>query len=301
MKVLIGPSAFGATDVRPMEMLRAAKVEIVPNPTGRKLTAKELAELLPGVEGIIAGLEPLTRDILKGSNLKVISRCGAGLSNVDIGAARELGMKVFSTPDAPTNAVAELTVGIMLMLLRDVPRMDADLHSGRWSRRIGLQIEGKTVVIVGFGRIGRRVAALLRPFEARILAVDPFLKRDESGIEVVSLDEALPRADVITLHASGETEVLGEREFALVKRGAFILNAARGGVVNETLLGRALEAGAVAGGWLDTFTTEPYEGPLTKYPQLVLTPHAGSASAECRLRMESEAVENLLRGLSIKS
>jgi D-3-phosphoglycerate dehydrogenase len=293
MKVLIGPSTFGAADTTPIDMLKAANVEIVPNPVGRKLTQKELEQLLPGVEGIIAGLEPLNRDVLQRSNLKVISRCGAGLSNVDMDAARELGVKVFSTPDAPTNAVAELTVGAMITVLRDVPRMHADLQGGRWSKRIGVQIEGKTIAIVGFGRIGKRVAELLRPFGARILAVDPF-----AG-ESTPLDDALPQADIITFHASGESEILGAREFAMLKRGVFIFNAARGGLVNESLLAEALKSGHVAGGWIDTFMTEPYEGPLTQYPQLLLTPHVGSASAECRVRMESEAVENLLRGLAI--
>jgi D-3-phosphoglycerate dehydrogenase len=298
VKVLIGPSTFGASNGRPIEMLRAAKLEIVPNPVGRKLTANELSELLPGVEGLIAGLEPLTREVLRRSSLKVISRCGAGLSNVDVEAARELGVKVYSTPDAPTHAVAELTVGAMITVLREVPRMDRDLHAGRWEKRIGLQIEGKTIVIVGFGRIGRRVATLLRPFGARILVVDPLLKPDPQ-FEATSLDEALPQADIISFHASGEQEIVGQREFAMLKRGVFMFNAARGGLVNESQLATALQSGLVAGGWIDTFGTEPYEGPLTKYPQLLLTPHVGSASAECRLRMESEAVENLLRGLAL--
>ncbi|PYQ48734.1 MAG: hydroxyacid dehydrogenase [Acidobacteria bacterium] len=299
MKVLIGPSTFAAVDSTPIEMLEAAKIEIVRNPVGRKLTADELDQLLPGVEGIIAGLEPLTRDVLERSNLRVISRCGAGLSNVDIEAARELGVKVFSTPDAPTNAVAELTVGAMLAVLREVPRMHEEMRAGRWSKRIGVQIEGKTIVIIGYGRIGKRVAALLRPFGARILAVDPIV-RTSNEVEIIPLEKALPQADIITFHASGEDEILGPRQFAMLKRGVFILNAARGGLVNEKLLSDALTSGLVAGGWIDTFTTEPYDGPLTKYPQLLLTPHIGSASAECRVRMESEAVENLLRGLEMR-
>src|SRR5438093_7984597 len=299
MKVLIGPSTFAAVDSTPIAMLEAAKIEIVRNPVGRKLTADELDQLLPGVEGIIAGLEPLTRDVLKRANLRVISRCGAGLSNVDIEAARELGVKVFSTPDAPTNAVAELTVGAMLAVLRDVPRMHEEMRAGRWSKRIGMQIEGKTIVIIGYGRIGKRVAALLRPFGARILAVDPIV-RTSDDVEIVPLEKALPQADIITFHASGEDEILGPRQFAMLKRGVFILNAARGGLVNEKLLSDALTSGLVAGGWIDTFTTEPYDGPLTKYPQLLLTPHIGSASVACRVRMESEAVENLLRGLEMR-
>jgi len=108
------------------------------------------------------------------------------------------------------------------------------------------------------------------------------------------LDAALPQADVITLHASGETEILGENEFSLIKPGTFLLNAGRGGLVNEDCLCRALNSGVLAGAWLDVFSEEPYTGPLTKYPQVVLTPHVGSFTVECRRRMEMEAVENLL-------
>ncbi|HEV8660581.1 MAG TPA: NAD(P)-dependent oxidoreductase [Thermoanaerobaculia bacterium] len=300
MKILIGPSTFGDVDPSPLRRLAAAGCEVVPNPYRRKLTSSELLELLPGVTGLIAGLEPLTRDVLERSNLQVISRSGAGVSNVDCDAARELGIKVFTTPDAPTSAVAELTVGVMLALLRRVPQMDRDLHEGKWSKQIGLQLEGKNVVIVGFGRIGRCVAALLRAFGANLFAVDPQLSGDVDGVRVLPIDEALRRADIITLHASGEHEILGAREFDLLKRGVFILNAGRGGLVNEALLCRALDEGKVAGGWIDTFETEPYEGPLTRYAQLILTPHVGSASAECRLRMENEAVDNLLRGLGVE-
>lgn len=297
-KVLIGPSSFGAADRAPLDRLKQAGAEVIPNPYGRKLSTDELRTLLPGVVGLIAGLEPLTRDVLERSSLKVISRCGAGLSNVDLEAAADIGIAVRSTPDAPTTAVAELTVGAMIGLMRGLPQMDRDLHEGRWSKQVGIQLEGKTILIIGFGRIGRKVASLLTPFNVRRLAVDAALAGTVEGVPVVPLHDALPQADVISLHASGETEILGEREFALLKPGVFLLNAGRGGLVSESVLCRALEKGRVAGAWLDTFSQEPYEGPLIHAPHVILTPHIGSSSVECRKRMEMEAVENLLAALA---
>lgn len=293
-RVLIGPSSFGTVDLAPLRALREAGFEVRANPFGRKLSKPELQALLPGVDGLIAGLEPLDREVLEASQLKVVSRCGSGMSNLDLGTAERLGIIVKSTPDAPTTAVAELTVGAMIMLLRKIASMDSDLHQGRWAPRTGAQLNGKTVLVVGFGRVGRKVANLLAGFGASCLAVDPVSSQKDVTIPRVTLEEGLKRADIITLHASGETELLGAREFALMRPGVFILNAARGGLIDTSVLCRALDEGLVAGAWLDTFASEPYAGPLSGYSQVLLTPHVGSATVECRRQMEMEAVENLL-------
>jgi D-3-phosphoglycerate dehydrogenase len=296
-KVLIGPSSFAELDETPVNRLVEAGCEIIGNPFGRRLTRDELTTLLNGgAVGLIAGLEPLDREVLQKSRLKVISRCGSGLSNVDLAAARELAIEVCSTPSVPTVAVAELTLAAMLSLLRLLPQMDRDLHEKRWTKKIGHQLEGKTVAIVGFGRIGRRVAALLAPFDAHVLAVDPYLE-PAADLPLVSLEEALPRADILTLHCSGDFCLLGERELALLKPGAFVLNAARGGLVDEAALLKALGTGRIAGAWLDAFEQEPYDGPLASCPNVLLTPHVGSYTRECRARMEAEAVDNLIAAL----
>jgi D-3-phosphoglycerate dehydrogenase len=297
-KILIGPSSFGAVDSAPLEQLRASGFEVQTNPFGRKLTEEELIELLPGVVGLVAGLEPLTESVLKQSELRAISRSGVGMSNVDLDAAQRLGIAVRNTPDAPTVAVAELTLGAMLALLRQIVPMSVDLHAGRWTRHPGAQLEGRTVVVVGFGRVGRRVSALLLAFGAKVIAVDPHVQSTESPVELLSLDEALRRADVVTVHASGEQPVLGGPELQLLKPGAFVLNCGRGELIDEEALCAALQSGRVAGAWIDTFAEEPYSGPLTRYPQVLLTPHVGSFTVECRRRMEMEAVENLLDALS---
>lgn len=293
-KVLIAPSSFCVLDQSPLDKLKAARLEIIQNPYGRKLTKDELRALLPGVIGLISGLEPLTRDVLEKSQLKVISRCGVGLSNIDLQAARAMGIIVRNTPDAPTVAVAELTVGVLITLIRKVQQMDRDLHEGRWNKQIGTQLEGKTVVIVGLGRIGRKVASLLRPFGVKLLAVDTAWEGVVEGIQLLPLDEALRQADVICLHAGGEDEILGPKEFSLMRRGVFLLNAGRGGLVDESALCEAMRCEMVAGAWIDTFSREPYQGPLASLQQAMLTPHIGSLTVECRRRMESESVDNLL-------
>lgn len=295
IKVLIGPSSFAALDRYPMDLLIENGFEVIDNPFKRKLTKKELLNLLSeDVTALIAGLEPLDREVLEKTKLKVISRVGSGLSNIDLDAAKEFGIEVRYTPYGPTNAVAELSVGIMLNIIRMVPQMNKALHSKQWNKMIGSQLEGKNVVIIGFGRIGRRVAELLSAFGVKLLIVDPYIESLDS-FSLVSLEEALPIADIITLHSSGESCIIGDAEFGLVKKGVFILNAARGGLVSEAALIKALNKGVVAGAWLDTFETEPYTGPLIKYDQVVLTPHIGSYAAECRRRMETEAVENLIK------
>jgi D-3-phosphoglycerate dehydrogenase len=293
-KVLIGPSSFGELDKAPLEKLESTGFEVVPNPYHRKLTGPELKSLLPGVTGLIAGLETIDREVMAGSDLKVISRCGVEMSNVDLEAARELGIAVRNTPDAPTAAVAELTVGAMLGLLRMIPLMDRELHQKKWNKQIGTQLSGKTVAIIGFGRIGRYVAKLLKPFEVTLLAVDNALKGTVEQVRIVSIKEALAQADIVTLHLSGTSRILGRSEFGIMKDGVYILNAARGGVIDEDALLEAIKSGKVAGAWLDTFTEEPYRGPLTECVQVILTPHTGSYSRECRQRMEMEAVDNLL-------
>jgi D-3-phosphoglycerate dehydrogenase len=296
-KILLGPSTFAEKDPAPLGLLSAAGFAVVPNPFKRKLAKHELLELLQAdVVGIIAGLETLDRDVMQQSKLKVISRCGSGMSNVDADCARELGIAVFNTPFGPTRAVAELTVGCLLSLIRQVPAMDRALHAGRWDKRVGRQLKGMKVLVTGYGRIGRTVAQLLTAFEAEILVCDPEAKADEIPFPLKPLEEGLPVADVITLHVSGEERLLGRREFGLMKPGVFVLNAARGEVLDEEALREALDAGKVAGAWLDTFGREPYQGPLTGYDQVVLTPHVGSYTHEGRLQMELDAAENLIRG-----
>lgn len=295
MKILLGPSTFAATDKSPLQKLLNAGFEVIDNPFKRKLTKNELFNLLSSdVIGLIAGLETLDREVMQKSRLKVISRCGSGMSNVDVKAADELGIAVRSTPMGPVESVAELTLAAILNVLRQVSLMDRDLHRGEWNKKNGFLLQGKTVSVVGYGRIGRRLVELLQPFGVTILVVDPFVKAATCSYPVLSLSEALPRSDLVILHASGEECLLGPSELALMKKGSFLFNPARGSLVDEGALVKALESKHIAGVWFDAFAEEPYQGPLTKFDQALLTPHVGSYTAECRLQMETEAVDNLL-------
>ncbi len=296
-KILVTTSTFAEVDPLPLKLLAKAGCDITLNPYKRKLTREETKALLPGYKGLIAGLETLDEDILSTSDLKVISRCGSGISNVDLRAAERLGIKVCSTPDAPVNAVAELTLGCLLSLLRHTSQLDCMMHQGVWKKYTGQELTGKTIVIVGFGRIGQRLSQLLSPFMVKQIVVDPLGSKLPAGAVRMSLDEALPLADIITLHCSGDECILGQKEFSLMKDGVLILNAARGGLIDEIALQDALNCKKVSGAWLDTFETEPYTGPLLKNAKVLLTPHIGSYTSECRAQMEMQAVENLLKAL----
>lgn len=299
LKILIGPSSFAEADRTPLERLSSAGFTIIDNPYKRKMTKEELLTLLKeDVVGILAGLEPLDRDVMSQSHLQCISRVGAGMSNVDIKAAKDLDIAVFNTPEGPTSAVAELVVGALLSLLRWIPQSDQALHGRKWVRKMGGQIEGKTIAIIGFGRIGRRVAELLLPFRSKLIAVDPLIMKSEiPSCSLLPMEEAVSQADIITIHSSGDECIFNAEVFSRIKRGTFILNAARGNIISEEALISALNEGIIAGAWLDTFGKEPYDGPLCDYKNVILTPHIGSYTAECRQNMENEAVSNLLHAL----
>lgn len=298
-KILIGPSSFAEADKGPLERLLTAGYTIIDNPYKRKMTREELCNLLKeDVVGILAGLEPLDREVMSSSHLKCISRVGAGMTNVDLQAAKELNIAVFNTPDGPTSAVAELVVGALISLLRWIPQAHQSLHNHEWVRKMGRQVEDKTIAIVGFGRIGRRVAELLEPFRAKLIAVDPYLEKSETlSCPLLPMEEALPQADIVTIHTSGNECLFDAAAFSQMKRGVFILNAARGNIMSEDALIKALDEDIAAGAWIDTFEKEPYEGPLCNYKNVILTPHIGSYTAECRQNMENDAVSNLLKAL----
>lgn len=299
--VAIGPSSFGEKDDTPLRMLEAAGCIIKPNSFGRRLTESEIIAHLDGVDGLIAGLEPLNRAVLQSSHprLKALARVGIGVANVDFDAAREYGVAVSSTPEGPIDAVAEMTLAALLSLARQLIPTNAALHRGEWAKSIGLGLRGAKVLLIGYGRIGKRVGDLLLAFGAEVYVCDPALSGDAQGVAVVDLVRGLALADAISLHASGEDCILDGAAFDLMKPGVLLLNGARGGLVDETALLAALDSGKVAGVWFDAFWEEPYTGPLTRYEQAILTPHVGTYTERCRLQMETEAVRNLLRDLGL--
>jgi D-3-phosphoglycerate dehydrogenase len=301
VRVAIGPSSFAEEDDAPLRRLRTAGCEVVPNALKRRLTEAEIIAHLEGVDGLIAGLEPLNANVFAAAkHLRAIARVGIGMDNVDVAAAKERGIKVSNTPDGPTLAVAELTMAAMLALCRRLVTSNAALHAGEWKKQIGIGLDRSTVLVVGFGRIGRRVAELSRAFGARVMVHDPMISDAALPAGLVyapDLLSALPQADIVTLHAGTTETIMNEKEFGAMRDGAILLNSARGELVNEPALVSALNSGKVSGAWYDAFTKEPYSGPLTKFDQVLLTPHVATYTRQCRLSMESAAVENLLRDL----
>jgi D-3-phosphoglycerate dehydrogenase len=269
------------------------------NPHGRTMTGPETAELLAGCAGVAAGLEPLGAAVLEQlPELKVISRCGVGVDNVDLAYAEAHGIKVYATKDAPSQAVAELVLGYALNLFRRVSEMDRKLRGGEWKKLMGSLVAGKKVGIVGYGNIGRKAAKLFAAVGCAVAFYDPFAK--EADIPGMGLDALLQWCDCLTLHAPKTADgkaLLGARELALLRPGALLINAARGGMVDEDALYEALKVGRLGGAALDVFESEPYSGPLTRLDNVILTPHIGSYAKEARIRMELETVENLLAEL----
>lgn len=301
LKVAIGPSSFGHEDDTPLKMLLDAGISIIPNPYGRRYTEEETIAILQDADGLLAGLEPLNRKVLSSAKkLKAIARVGIGMDNVDQSAAGSCGIKVSNTPEGPTDAVAEMTVACLLAMLRRIIPANAALHAGSWSKQTGDSLKGKNVLLIGFGRIGRRVAELLTAFGANIHVCDPVLTESEAhkyGVACASLEDGLSAADIVSLHAAGTEEILGPAELGMLRSGSILLNSARAKLINETALIEAVESGKIAQAWFDVFPEEPYKGPLIHYPQLLLTPHTGTYTRLCRLEMETAAVRNLLRDL----
>jgi len=299
MNIFISTSSFGKYDDLPLRMLKDCGYDVQLNPHGRKLTTDECLTLYKNIDGLIAGTEMLDASVLKSAeNLKIISRCGVGIDNVDSKAARELGIKLYSTPDGPTLAVAELTVGLILTLLRQVPQMDRDIRDGTWKKRMGNLLQGQHVGVIGFGRIGRKTAEILTNFGTELAYCDPMVLEAEAGYLKMGLMELLSWANIITIHVSGQQMLIGHNELQQMNKGAWLVSCARGGVVDETALYQALKERKISGAAIDCFGEEPYYGPLKELDNVILTPHIGSYAIEARVNMEVQSVNNLITGFS---
>lgn len=296
MKVVVGASSFANKSNKALDLLLKYNIEVVKNPYGRKMTEIEIIEHLQGADGILAGLEPLNETVFQNSpNLKAIARIGIGMDNVDQEAAKKYGIKVSNTPDAPTNAVAEMTLTALLAIERELITSNSNIHNNKWVKTIGSSLEGLNILIIGFGRIGRKVSEILQYFNANIMVYDKF----SPHLSTISLEEGLKTADVISLHASGKGEILTQETFSIMKHDMVILNSARGELINEEALYNALNDGTVKNYWGDVFWQEPYYGKISECNNAILTPHIATYSKQCRESMETEAVLNLLEDLGI--
>jgi len=295
-KVVITTTSFAEYDPTPLDLL--SMYSVVMNPHRRKLKPEEVVELASDASGLVAGTETLDGPVLeKLTCLKVISRVGTGTDNIDRAAAEQLGIRIFNTPDAPTLAVSELTVALILNLLRKVSLMDRRLRGGIWDKQMGSTLQGKKVGIIGLGRIGKKVAQILNSFGCHVSFADPCVS-DCPECTCSTLEELLVSSDIVSIHASAKERLLSSAALRTMKKGVYIVNMARSGAVDYPALYEMLKDGHIAGAALDVFPEEPYEGPLRELDNVILTPHVGSYARECRIEMEVMAVKNLISGLN---
>jgi D-3-phosphoglycerate dehydrogenase / 2-oxoglutarate reductase len=308
-KVLVTTVPFGDKNRLPIDLLKKSNIEYILNPLNKKLSENELAEIISDFGVIIAGTEPITKKVINNApNLKMISRVGIGLDNIDLLETKKHGIVVSYTPDAPAPAVAELTIGLMLTLLRSVQISNMEMHKGKWDRVFGRRISEITIGIIGVGRIGTGVLKHLQGFDShRILLndINPNHELDQKyhKIEWVDKEEIYRQADLISLHIplTAQTKNMVKKEQLFVmKNDAVIINTARGGIINEQDLYEVMQTGHLSGAAIDVFDCEPYNGKLQEIQRCILTAHMGSMSIDCRTRMEIESTEEAIRFLTGK-
>jgi D-3-phosphoglycerate dehydrogenase / 2-oxoglutarate reductase len=302
-RVLITTSPFGEQDPTALRLLDEAGITYRLNPFGRRLHEQELAELIGPYEVLIAGTEPITERVLdRAPNLRLIAHTGIGLDNIPLAAARARGIAVTYTPSAPSPAVAEFTIGQMLALLRGTVNADRGMRQGVWNRWVGRRLSGLTIGVIGVGRVGRLVIRHLRGSQpARILGND--LITDDSFAKQIGCiwtdkETIFREADIITLHVplTRQTRhMIGPHELEIMKQEVILINTARGGIIDETALAAALRNRPSFSVAIDVFEEEPYVGELTKFENCLLSCHMASCTRDCRLQMELEAAQEVVR------
>lgn len=302
-KVLVTPRSYGKNDPGLKSELEAAVGEVVYNPQGRSLSAAEVEKLIGGCHGYIAGLDEITAGVIEAADaLKVISRYGVGVDRVDLEAARKKGVTVTNTPGANSVSVAELAVGLMLSAARNIHLADAAVKRGEWPKLSGTALEGKTVGLLGLGAIGKLVARRLSAFDCKMLAHDPYADEEfaaKNNVELLERDEVVARADFLSLHVPvlPETRDMVDAEFlARMKKGAFLVNTARGELVDEAALVEALKGGRLRGAALDALRSEPPKAgdPLLALENVILTPHTGAHADSATNAMGRGALDDCL-------
>ncbi len=305
-KVLITTVPFGGKNRLPLELLEKGGIEYLINPHKTKLTEDQLVDMVSDFDVIIAGTEPITEKVMaQATKLKLISRVGIGLDGVDLIAAKKKGVKVSYTPDAPSPAVAELALGMMLTLLRSVHISNFQMHQGKWQRIFGRRLTEVTVGIIGVGRIGAHLLRCMKGFDMLQILANDIMPNDELSREFklkwVTKEEVYKEADIISLHlpmTSLTRNMIRREQLLSMKSDAMIINTSRGGIVNENDLYDVMMEGHLSGAAMDVFEHEPYTGKLAEIERCLLTAHMGSMSIDCRTQMEIEATEEAIRFLA---
>ena len=309
MKILVTPTSLqpGKNEAA-LAPLRSFADELVFNPTGHPLTEDELIPLLEGCDGFIAGLDTITDKVISSCpTLKVISRYGAGYDRVDIQAAKECGVAVTNTPGVNAQAVGELAFGLILAAARKIPYLNTKTREGEWVRSSGMELKGKTLGILGLGAIGKVVAQCAQGFGMKVIAYDPYINEAycaEHEIENVSFQELMSRSHVVSLHLpllDSTRHLIDKEAIDRLPDGAIIVNASRGGIIDEDAAYEALKSGKLSGLGLDAFEVEPpVDSRLLTLDNVISTPHTGAHTKEATENMANAAVKNLIDLLSGK-
>ncbi|WP_048150563.1 D-2-hydroxyacid dehydrogenase [Palaeococcus ferrophilus] len=302
MKVLVAAPLHE----KALEVLENAGLEVVYE---EYPSQERLLELVGDVEAIIVRSKPkVTREVIDAApGLKVIGRAGVGLDNVDVEYARGKGIEVVNSPGASSRSVAELAIALIFNVARKVAFADRKMREGVWAKKqaMGMELEGKTLGVVGFGRIGYSVAKIARALGMEVLLYDPYPNEErakEVGGKFVELETLLKESDVVTLHVpliDATYHLINEERLRLMKKTAILINAARGAVVDTNALVKALQEGWIAGAGLDVYEEEPLpkDHPLTKLDNVVLTPHIGASTVEAQMRAGVEVAEKVVKVL----
>ena len=298
LKILVSASPFCEHDLKPINILKKNNIHYDLNPKGRKLTENEITNIIEKYDGLIADVETLNMKVLsKAKNLKIISRVGIGVNNIDLKFAKKKKIIVSNTPDAPTPAVVELNLSLIFALIRNVVIHNTELKKGNWERLLGLRLPFLTIGILGLGRVGSSLAKkLLKIGCKKILYNDLNKKKTNSRTIFKSKDYIFKNCDLIclTLPETLKTKnFLNKKIFKQMKKTSFIINTSRGELINEKDLLNFLKKGYFSGIALDVFNNEPYKGEFRKFNRCILTPHIGSHTIDCRNKMELEATKNI--------
>ena len=302
--VYVALQQFCEADDRPRRALVDAGIEVRENTLGRRLRREEMADVLRNADAVLAGVEPYDHAVLEAlPRLRCISRCGTGTDTIDLDAARRLGVTVCTTPEEVVDPVAQMTVAMILALARNLPLHVQEFRQGQWKKRTGFLLSEWTIGLLGFGRIGRAVERSLRVFGPRILVADPNLQSTDVPETATRCEQntLLAEADLVSLHAShpqAAGPLIGRGELALMKSGSYLVNTARGFLVDEPALYEAVTSGHLAGAALDVFEQEPYAGPLAALPNVLCTPHVASLTRASRVAMERRCAQNAIDCLS---
>ena len=275
------------------------------------ISKDEILSIIENYDGVIVRSKPnITEDIIKkGKNLKVVARAGVGLDNVDVNCCQGLGVKVVNSPQASSDSVAELAFGLMLSVSRNIARADRLTREKRWEKKslMGHELNGKTLGIVGFGRIGRNIGRMAKACGMDLIAYDPYLTNEQitsGGAEPVTLEKLIERSDVITLHVpliDSTRHMISDKEFEKMKNNAIIINTSRGGIIDEDALCKALSSGKILGAGLDVFEEEPpMNSKLLEFDNVVLTQHIGASTHEAQKRAGIMIAEEVIKALKCK-